>query len=80
MRVIDQGIIFDAGQAPPHRRFCSFTSLLRMTDDRLLVAFRAGSSKDSPDENILICQSTDEGRHWELIFEGLPLEYAGVRG
>lgn len=80
MRVIDRGIIFDAGQAPPHRRFCSFTSLLRMADDRLLVAFRAGSSKDSPDENILICQSTDEGRHWELIFEGLPLEYAGVRG
>jgi hypothetical protein len=80
MQVIEHGIIFDARQAPPQRRFCSFTSLLCTADGRLLAAFRAGSSKDSADENILICESTDGGHSWELVWEGFPLEYAGVRG
>jgi hypothetical protein len=65
MRIIKRGTIFDATSAPPPARFCTFTSLNCLTDGRLVAAFRVGSSKDSPDEDVYILTSDDEGTTWQ---------------
>ena len=80
MKIVDRGIVFDARQAPANRRFCSFTSTLVLSDGRILVAFRAGSSKDSADENIIIRMSADQGKNWETVCEGLETTIDGVPG
>lgn len=80
MRIVDRGIVFDARTAPADRRFCSFTSSLVLSDGRILVAFRAGSSKDSADENIIIRLSGDAGHTWETVCEGLDPVVDGVPG
>jgi len=80
MRVIDRGVIFDAANAPANQRFCSFTSTLVLADGRIVVAFRAGSSKDSADENIIIRLSADEGKSWETVFDGLDPVVDGLPG
>ncbi len=80
MKIMDRGLVFDATTQPAPRRFNCFTSALVRQDGRWLVAFRAGSSKDSPDENIIIRQSADQGKTWETLFEGLALVVDGVPG
>ena len=80
MKVVDRGIVFDATTAPSSRRFCSFTSARVLSDGRILVAFRAGSSKDSADENIIVRLSADGGKTWKTVFEGLDLILDGVPG
>lgn len=70
MRVVDRGIVFDASSAAPERRFCTFTSLVHLSSGRLLVTFRTGSAKDSPDEDVLITASDDEGQTWHPVFTG----------
>jgi len=80
MRILNQGLVFDAGSAPPHRRFCSFTSTLVLPSGRILVTFRSGSSKDAPDENILICSSDDQGMSWKIVFEGFDPMIDGIPG
>lgn len=80
MKIVDQGVLFDATQQPPQRRSNSFTSVLAMPGDRLLVSFRTGHSKDDPDENLILRLSQDGGRSWETVFEGLPPQVGGVAG
>ena len=80
MKILDQGIVFDATQAPAHRRFCFFINALALSDGRLLVSFRAGSSKDAPDEQIMMRLSDDGGQTWRTVFEGLDPVLDGVRG
>ena len=64
MDILDRGIVFDASREPAHRRFCFFINSLILSDGRLLVTFRVGSSKDAPDENIVIRRSADGGKTW----------------
>jgi len=80
MKLINHGLVFDAAAAPRYRAFCSFTDCCILFDGRILVTFRAGSSKDSADENIIIRSSTDEGKTWRTAFEGLNLVVDGVAG
>jgi hypothetical protein len=50
-------------------------------DGRILVAFHAGSAKESPDENVLMRLSADGGTTWETICDGLePLVVEGKSG
>ena len=83
MHVVARGIIFDATDAPPAARFCTFTSLNCLRDGRLLAAFRVGSSKDSPDEDVYILASDDLGATWQPVFTGFgdvpPGSHARVR-
>lgn len=72
MELVDQGLLFDAAAAPSHARFCSFCSLEVLADGRLVAAFRAGSSKDAADENIILRRSEDGGRSWKTILTGFP--------
>ena len=81
MRILDQGIVYDAASAPPHRRFCAFTNTTILSDGRILVAFHAGSAKEAPDENVLMRLSADGGSTWEAICDGLePLTVDGKLG
>ena len=80
MKLIDQGIIFDAQTAPPHQRANCFTSLALLPSGDVLASFHTGSTKDSPDENVMIRRSSDLGKSWETIFEGLEPAIDGVRG
>ena len=72
MKILDQGIVYDATSAPPQRRFCAFTNTTVLSDGRILVAFHAGSAKEAPDENVLMRLSVDGGRTWEAVCDGLP--------
>jgi sialidase-1 len=72
VQVLDQGLIYDAADAPPDRRFCAFTSTTVLSDGRILVAFHSGSAKEAPDENVLMRLSADRGRTWEAVCDGLP--------
>jgi len=71
MKVIDRGIVYDATQAPRHRRFCAWTCPAVLADGRLLVIFHSGSAKQAPDENVLIRISADQGRTWQTACAGL---------
>lgn len=70
MKVLDRGLVFDASTAPPHARFCTFTSLVHLGDGRLVAGFRTGSAKDSADEDIMLMVSEDEGATWSPSFTG----------
>ena len=70
MKILDQGIVYDAASAPVHRRFCAFTNVTILSDGRILVAFHAGSGKEAPDENVLMRLSADGGRTWEAVCDG----------
>ena len=72
MRILADGIVYDATAAPLHRRFCAFTNTTVLCDSRILVACHAGSAKESPDENVLMRLSADGGRTWEAVCDGLP--------
>jgi hypothetical protein len=80
VRVIAQGVVYDATGAPLSRRFCAFTNTTILADSaprssghgRILVAFHAGSAKESPDENVLMRLSADGGQTWEAVCDGLP--------
>jgi len=72
MKIIGQGVVFDATTAPPDRRFCAWTNPTVLSDGRILVSFHAGSAKDAPDENVVIRMSLDDGKTWETVCAGLP--------
>ena len=63
MELLDRGIVFDATRAPAGRRVAFFTNVVVLSDGAILVTFRAGSSKDSADEHILMHVSRDAGEH-----------------
>ena len=72
MKLLDQGIVYDASKAAPSRRFCAFTNTTVLSDGRILVAFHCGSAKEAPDENVLLRLSEDGGHTWEAVYDGLP--------
>ena len=72
MKILKQGIVYDASLAPRERRFCAWTSPCVLADGRLRVAFHAGSAKQAPDENTLVCGSDDAGQTWRIVCAGLP--------
>jgi hypothetical protein len=81
VRILEQGIVYDASTAAPSRRFCAFANTTILSDGRILVQFHAGSAKESPDENVLMRLSSDGGRSWEAVCEGLdPLTVDGRLG
>jgi hypothetical protein len=80
MNIDARGIIFDADQAPADCRSCAFTSVTRLTNGDLLVAFRIGTGRDTPDGRLRIMRSRDEGDHWETLHPGMSAHVDGVEG
>jgi hypothetical protein len=81
MQLLDHGIVYNAQAQPKSRRFCAFTNTTILSDGRILVAFHSGSAKESPDENVIMRLSADEGKTWETVCDGLePLVVQGKPG
>jgi hypothetical protein len=80
MRIADSGVIFDAAAAPADRRSTSFTSPLVLRDGRVVVCFRAGRTKDDPEENLILRTTRDGGQTWTTAFEGFERTVDGVPG
>jgi len=80
MLVIDRGVIFDASQAPENCRSSAFTSVIRLSDGILIVAFRVGSGRDAPDGRLRIMCSRDEGVSWQTLHPGMTAVVDGVEG
>lgn len=70
MRLLDEGYVFDARQAPPHRRSCAFTAVTQLQDGTVLVTCRRGSERESPDGHVCVFASTDGGATWEERYDG----------
>ena len=66
MRVIGSGHVYDAAVGPPHGRVCAHTTISRLHDGTVLVAFRRGRERDSLDGHVCVFASTDQGDSWEL--------------
>ena len=80
MRISDTGLVFDSATVDGPLRVCSFCSLLQRENGTLLVSFRRGSSKDSDDGNVVICESTDHGNTWSVISEGFESSFEDLPG
>ena len=80
MFVRDGGVIFNAGNAPEHSRSCAFTSIARLADDTVVVAFRNGTGRDAPDGRLRVMRSRDAGTTWETLHAGLTAVVDGVEG
>ena len=80
MRIRDRGLVFDASARPSHQRSCAFTSVARLSDGALLVAFRNATGRDAPDGRLRIMRSRDEGQTWETLHADLTAELDGVVG
>jgi hypothetical protein len=80
MRVTASGTIFDANAAPVNCRSCAFTSVARLADGTLLVAFRNATGRDAPDGRLRVMRSRDTGATWETIVPGMTATVAGIEG
>jgi hypothetical protein len=80
VRVKDAGIIYDATAAPSDGRSSAFTSLTRLANGDLLVAFRVGTGRDAPDGRLRIMRSADEGHTWQTLHPGLTATIDGIEG
>jgi hypothetical protein len=63
MQITDAGILVESEPGTP-RANLTFPSLTALSNGDLLAAVRAGSTKESPDEQIELYRSTDCGRTW----------------
>ena len=50
-----------AGTPKTPRAVLTFPALTRLSDGRILASCRAGTTKDSADETVLLAESTDDG-------------------
>jgi len=80
MKIVDKGLVFDAGAGEGSLRVATFTSLLQRRDGSQLVSFRCGSGKDSSDGNVVICESTDQGSSWSVISNRFESSFEGLAG
>ncbi len=79
MRIVDQGVLYDADGAPPERRSCAFTSLVALTDGSYRCSFRAAPGRDIPGGRLRIMGSAD-GSDWEVVHPGLTHTLDGIEG
>lgn len=79
MRIVDQGLIYDASSAPPDRRSCAFTSLVALSDGSYRCSFRAAPGRDLPGGKLRIMGS-QTGSEWEVIHPGLTHVLDGIEG
>jgi hypothetical protein len=79
MRLVEQGLIYDAEQAPPNRRSCAFTSLLALSDGSYRCTFRAAPGRDLPG-GALCVMGSGNGRDWDVVHPGLTHEVDGIEG
>lgn len=79
--MIASGDVFNARDQPAHQRSCAFTAVTRSHDGALLVTFRRGSARESPDGHVCVFASNNEGESWEERYDGFAqATWDGVPG
>lgn len=81
MRLIDTAEIVTA-RPGTRSAALTFPALLRLSTGEILLTWRAGQSKDCPEEELLLARSTDRGASWsppERVFTPPP-EVDGASG
>ena len=68
------------GTAGTPRAVNTYPALVTLSNRDVLIAYRVGSTKDSDDEIVEICRSTDAGRSWGEPVVPFSREWNGVRG
>lgn len=63
MKIVEQGVLQQA-QPGTARANLTFPTVTALADGTLLATWRAGSTKDGPDETIEFARSTDGGATW----------------
>lgn len=79
MRIVDQGVLYDAASAPPERQSCAFTSLAVLADGSFRCSFRAAAGRDIPGGTLRIMGSAN-GQDWEVVHPGLTRILDGIEG
>jgi len=77
MRIVDAGIL-NQSQPGTARATLTGPSAVPLSDGTLLGVCRAGSTKDSVDETVEFCRSSDQGATWSPPCQ--PFESPRVRG
>src|SRR6476660_4292165 len=80
MRIRARGVSFDGGVAAANERSCAFTSATRLSDGSILVGFRLGTGRDTPDGRLRIMRSQDDGQSRETLHWGMTGIVDGVEG
>jgi hypothetical protein len=75
MKIVDRGV-FSTPQAGTRRAIATFPSVTTLPDRSLIASYRVGTGKDSPDGNVELCSSFDEGRTWS----GHTIPFSSVIG
>ena len=70
MQITASGLVHDAHSASPHQRSSAFTDIAITGDGTVLVTFRAGSERDSPDGHILLYAGNGLDGAWNLLYDG----------
>ncbi|MSP12159.1 MAG: exo-alpha-sialidase [Chloroflexi bacterium] len=70
MHIVASGYVHNGHGVPFHQRSCSRTAAALLHDGTLLVSFRRGSDRESPDGHECVMASTDGGNTWQERFDG----------
>lgn len=79
MQLVDSGIICRAQPNGPYAT-CTHPTIAVLSNGRVLVAFRHGSTKDSDDESVEIVETRDNGQTWSKLPFTAPTMVNGKRG
>jgi hypothetical protein len=79
MKLLDQWCVVQ-GVPGTDRAMSTFPAVIWLPPGELLLAYRIGSTKDSDDEAIEVCRSSDGGRTWTLPERPFASVLNGVRG
>jgi len=64
MRKIFESVVFSGADMPKYSS-CTFPSMCKLSDGRILASFKATLKKDgNTDNTVLVCVSKDNGRNW----------------
>ena len=80
MRMVGRGTVYANPDDRPDHRSVFVPDVAVLSDGRVIANCRVGSGKHSPDGDILLFESSDEGRTWSQVDVCFTWERDGVPG
>lgn len=79
MKIVDRGVLHEP-QVGTFRAIATFPSVTTLPDSSLIGTYRVGSDKDSPDGNVELRRSFDDGKTWTEPVTPFPNVVGGRMG